>query len=72
MAAPLTKEEAQAFLERMRLMGERPPLPASGAEALAQFSSLIAAAYYFGWVDDLRRDEDRVRQLWVRLKTRES
>jgi hypothetical protein len=68
MASPLTREEAQAFLERMRLMGERPP-PLSDDEALKQLCGLMASAYSLGWAEDLRRDDDRVRALWVRLKT---
>jgi uncharacterized protein YyaL (SSP411 family) len=68
MAARLTREEALAFVERMRLMGER-PAPLTDDEALTQLSGLMASAYSLGWADDLRDEDDRVRELWVRLKT---
>jgi hypothetical protein len=66
----MTRDETLAFVRRMRLLGNDRDVHRTDDEALLELSRLMASAYSLGWADEMRRDDERVRQLWVRLKTR--
>ena len=72
MAEPITPEQAAAYVERWRLVREfereelrRTPL----AVKLHQVEVLAEMAEALGWREALEADDERVRELWRRLRT---
>jgi hypothetical protein len=71
MAEPITPEQAAAYVERWRLVNEvereelrrTPP-----AAKLQQVEALAEMAEVLGWREALGADDERVRELWRRLR----
>jgi hypothetical protein len=58
--------------ERWRLVNDRLRAEARTAtheEKLAQLESLIASIDDFSWREKLAEDDDRVRELWMKLRS---
>ena len=69
----MTKEEAQLFKQRWRLVNDRlnkevRQMPVS--VKLQQLAIMFAAGQALGWADKQRAGEEEVRARWVRLKER--
>lgn len=67
----MTKEEARQFKARWKLVNEflseearRTPVSLK----LHQLSLMYETAVALGWSDGLRKDEEKVRERWQRLK----
>lgn len=71
MAEPITPEQAAAYVERWRLVNEfeRDELRRTPLEVkLRQVEVLAQAAEALGWREALEADDERVRDLWRRLR----
>jgi hypothetical protein len=71
--APITREEAVAYVERWRavLEVEREELAKLTPEdRLRILEALARAARESGWVESLRAEDEIVRERWRRLKER--
>ena len=67
----MTKEEAEQFKERWRVVNDFTAEEARNTPPevkLRQTALLYGAAHTFGWTDKLRQGEDEVHELWRRLK----
>lgn len=69
MPGSITRKEAEGLMTRLRLLGSEVSRERSSDEAIAELSALMADAYALGWVEEMRRADEKVRALWVRLKT---
>jgi hypothetical protein len=71
MAEPVTPEQAAAYVERWRLVREfeREELRRTPPEVkLHQVEVLAELAETLGWREALEADDERVRELWRRLR----
>jgi hypothetical protein len=68
---PLTREEALAFREKYRRMGDK-HRAGTPEEALRDFALMLRAAFDLGLDDSLRADDDEVLLRWARVKQRAS
>jgi hypothetical protein len=71
VASPLTAEQAAAYAEKWRLVGEveREELRRTAVETkLEQLEALTEMAEELGWREALEADDARVREVWQRLR----
>jgi hypothetical protein len=67
----MTKEEALAYKERYEAVNAldiEELRSMSDTEKLSQVAALMASVDQMGWREALADEEERVRDLWVRLK----
>ncbi len=67
----MTKSDVKAYKKRWTRVNRaeidelrRTPL----SEKLAQLAALMASIDEFGWREELREEEEKVRQRWMRLR----
>jgi hypothetical protein len=66
---PLTREEALAFREKYRRMGDK-HRAGTPEEALRDFVLMLNAAFEMGLDESLRASDDEIILRWARVKSR--